>query len=39
MFKNNSNPPPQKKSPSYLFKPNATMMTMTAGDATMNIIS
>ena len=33
MFKNNLNPPP--KSPSQIFKPNATM---TADDATMNVI-
>ena len=38
MFKNNS-PPPPKKSPSHMFKPNATMITMTADDATMNVIS
>ena len=37
MFKNNLNPPP--KSPSQIFKPNATMITMTADDATMNVIS
>ena len=37
MFKNNLNPPP--KSPSQMFKPNATMITMTADDATMNEIS
>ena len=28
MFKNNLNPP--QKSPSHMFKPNATMITMTA---------
>ena len=39
MFKNNLPPPPQKKSPSQIFKPNATMITMTAGDATMDVIS
>ena len=40
MFKNNLNPPPpKKKSPSQMFKPNATMITMTADDATMNVIS
>ena len=40
MFKSNLNsPPPQKKSPSQMFKPNATMITMTADDATMNVIS
>ena len=40
MFKNNSNPPPpQKKGPSHMFKPSATMITMTADDATMNVIS
>ena len=40
MFKNNLNPPP-KKSPlqNLMFKPNATMVTMTADDATMNVIS
>ena len=38
MFKNNLNPPP-KKSASHMFKPNATMITMTADDATMNVIS
>ena len=37
MFKNNLNPP--QKSPSQIFKPNATMITMTADDATMNVIS
>ena len=37
MFKNNLNPPPQ--SPSQIFKPNATMITMAADDATMNVIS
>ena len=37
MFKNNLNPSP--KSPSQMFKPNATMITMTADDATINIIS
>ena len=36
MFKNNLNPPP--KSPSQIFKPNATMITMTADDVTMNVI-
>ena len=36
MFKNNLNPPP--KSPSQMFKPNATMITMTADDATMKVI-
>ena len=39
MFENNLNPPPQKKSPYQTFKPNATMITMTAVDATMNVIS
>ena len=40
MFNNNNlNPPPPKKSPSHMFKPNATMITMTADDATMNVIS
>ena len=38
MFKNNLNPPPPK-SPSQMFKPNARMITMTADDATMNVIS
>ena len=38
MFKNNLTPPP-KKSPSQMSKPNATMITMTADDATMNVIS
>ena len=37
MFKNNLNPPPPK-CPSQMFKPNATI-TMTADDATMNVIS
>ena len=32
-------PPPQKKSPSQMFKPNARMISMTADDATMNVIS
>ena len=33
--------PPPKKSPSHsiMFKQNATMITMTADDATMNVIS
>ena len=39
MFKNDLNPHPPKKSPSQMFKPNATMITMTADDATMNVIS
>ena len=39
MFKNNLNPPPPKKSSSQMFKPNATMITMTTDDATMNVIS
>ena len=38
MFKNNLNPPPPK-SPSQMFKPNATMITMAADDTTMNVIS
>ena len=38
MFKNNLNHP-LKKSPSQMFKPNATMITMTSDDATMNVIS
>ena len=37
MFKNNFWTPP--KSPSEMFKPNATMITKTADDATMNAIS
>ena len=37
MFKNNLNPPPQ--SPSQMFKQNATMISMTVDDATMNLIS
>ena len=37
MFKNNIPPPPQ--SPSQMFKPKATMITMTADDATMDVIS
>ena len=37
MFKSNLNPP--QKSPSQIFKPNATMITMTADDATMKVIS
>ena len=37
MLKNNLNPPPI--SPSQMFNPNATMITMTADDATMNVIS
>ena len=39
MFQNNLNPPPPKKSPSQMFKTNATMITMTADDATLNVIS
>ena len=42
MFKNNLNtppPPPKKKCPSQMFKSNATTITMTADDATMNVIS
>ena len=38
MFKNNLTPPPPQKSP-QMFKPNATMITMRAGDVTMNVIS
>ena len=40
MFKTNLTPPPPspQKSP-QMFKPNATMITMTADDATMNLIS
>ena len=37
MFKYNLNPP--QKSPSQMFKMNATMITMTADDAIMNVIS
>ena len=37
MFKNNLNPPP--KSHSQMFKPKATMITMTADNATINVIS
>ena len=37
MFKNNFGPP--QKSPSEMFKPNATMITKTTNDATMNVIS
>ena len=37
MFKNNLIPPPP--SPSQILKPNATMITMTADEATMNVIS
>ena len=37
MFKNNLNSP--QKSPSQMFKPNATMITMTAADTTINVIS
>ena len=39
MFKNNLNPPPQKKSPSHMFKPNATTIIISADDAIMNVIS
>ena len=39
MFKNNFWTPPQKKSPSEMFQPNATMITKTTDDATMNVIS
>ena len=38
MFKNDLTPPPPKKSP-QMFKPNATMITMTADDATIKVIS
>ena len=38
MFNINLNPPPQKSS-SQMFKKYATMITMTADDATMNVIS
>ena len=39
MFKNNlTPPPPQSPSHNIMFKPNATMFTVTAGDATMNVI-
>ena len=37
MFKNNLNPTPKR--PSQMFKSNVTMITMTANDATMNVIS
>ena len=36
MFKNNFWTPP--KSPSEMLKPNATMITKTTDDATMNVI-
>ena len=39
MFKKKLNPPPPPKGPSQMFKPNATTITMTADDATMNVIS
>ena len=39
MFKNNFWTPPPKKSPSEMFKLNATMITKTTDDATMNVIS
>ena len=39
MFKNNLNRPPPPQSASQMFKPNATMITMTADDTAMNIIS
>ena len=39
MFKNNVTPPPQKKGISQMFKPNATMITRTADDATLDLIS
>ena len=35
MFKNNLNPPKRPQ----MFKPNATMITMTADDSNMNVIS
>ena len=38
MFINNFWTPPPK-SPSEMFKPNATMITQTTDDATMNVIS
>ena len=38
MFENNL-PPPPNKSLSQIFKPNATVITMTADDTTMNVIS
>ena len=38
MFKNKINSP-QKTSLTYMFKPNTTMITMTADDATMKVIS
>ena len=36
MFNNNLNPP--QKSPSQIFKPKLTMITMIAVDARMNVI-
>ena len=39
MFENNFGPPPPNKNPSEMFKPNATMITKTTDDATMNVIS
>ena len=39
MFKNNLNPPPPPKVPLKFSNPNAIMITMTADDATMNVIS
>ena len=39
MFKNNFWTPPKKVQGSEMFKPNATMITKTTDDATMNVIS
>ena len=39
MFKDTPPPTHTHKSPYQMFKPNATMITMTADDATMNVIS
>ena len=41
MFKNNLTPPPQKKVPHIgpMLKSNAIMITTTADDATINVIS
>ena len=37
MFMNNLNPLPKSPSNIYIFKPNATMISMTADDVTMNV--
>ena len=40
MFKNDLTPPPKKKYlTNFMFKPNVTMISMTADDATMKVIS